>query len=159
MRLARQGLEGVAHALEELPAALATGNHEVRIGIAHAREHFRVAGLDLGIGEALGDAVVAFAEAGIGVDAIAGARGDHLGGPPGAPEVARDEPVEFLRGQARGDGGRLRLTCRGEGAVLVTLDARGAVPLRLAVADDDDTRAQLAGPGFAPAISLSMPPM
>jgi membrane-bound lytic murein transglycosylase F len=152
LALGGEGLEGVAHALVHLAPALAAGHHVVGIGLAHAGEDLRVVHADLPVREPLGEAVVALAKARVRHDRVPGRRRDRLRGAHGAAEVARDEPVEALAGEPPRDGRRLRLAGRGERAVGVSLDAGGEVPLGLAVADDDQPRAQ------ARAI-LSTPPM
>jgi hypothetical protein len=80
--------------------------------------------------------------------------GDRARGVVGAPEIARDEEVEGLSSrESPRDRLGLRTARRGERAVPLPLDALLEVPLRLAVADDDEVRQ-----GFAFSMRVA-PPM
>ncbi|HEX3099048.1 MAG TPA: hypothetical protein VHQ02_15115, partial [Usitatibacter sp.] len=72
----------------------------------------------------------------------------------GAPEIAREQEIEGLSSrQPARDGLGLRAPGRGERAVALALDALLQVPMRLAVADDDEVRQ-----GFAFSMRVA-PPM
>ena len=97
---------------------------------------------------------MALAQPRIEADGESRGGGDRARGVVGAAQVARDEEVEGLSSrQAPGDGFGLRSARRGERAVALPLDALLEVPLRLAVADDDEVRQ-----GFAFSMRVA-PPM
>jgi hypothetical protein len=79
---------------------------------------------------------------------------DGAGGVVGAAEVARNEEIEALSSrEPLRDGFRLRAPRCRERAVALPLDPLLEVPLRLAVADDDEV-----GQGFAFSMRVT-PPM
>jgi hypothetical protein len=138
----------------ERAPALAARNRVVGIDGAVAPEGARVTRADLGVREPLARAEVALAQARIEPDGQPRRGGDGARGIVGAPEVARDEEVEALASrEAPRDRLGLRAAGRGERAVALPLDALLEVPLRLAVADDDEVRQ-----GFAFSMRVA-PPM
>jgi len=153
-RLAGERLEGARDARVERAPALAPGNRVVGIDRAVAAEGAGIALADLVVREPLARAEMALAQPGIEPDGKPRGGGDGARGVVGAPEVARDEEVEGLCArEAPGDRFGLRAAGRGERAVALPLDALLEVPLRLAVADDDEVRQ-----GFAFSIRVA-PPM
>jgi hypothetical protein len=139
----------------ERAAALAAGNREIRIDGAVAAEGARIARADLVVREAFARPEMPLAKPVVEPDVEP--RGDRDGarGVVGAAEIARDQEIEGIASrQAPGDGLRLRAPGCRERAVALPLDALLEVPLRLAVADDDEV-----GQGFAFAGMTEAPPM
>src|ERR1700694_2445681 len=139
----RERLEACDHARVELAAALASGDHVVRIGLAHAVEGARIAPVDFVVPEALAGAEVTLAEAVVQRDLAAARARDGFRGVERSPEVAGDDAVELLAGETLRERLRLRDSFLGERTVLLPLDARLHVPARLAVTHDDE-------PGLSP---------
>jgi hypothetical protein len=139
----------------ERAAGLAAGNRVVRIDGAVAAEGARIARADLVVREAFARPEVALAKPVVEPDVEPRGGGDGARGVVGAAEVARDQEIERIGGrQAPGEGLRLRAPGCRERAVALSLDALLEVPLRLAVADDDEVRQ-----GFAFAGMTDTPPM
>lgn len=139
----------------ERAAGLAAGNRVVRIDGAVAAEGARIARADLVVREAFARPEVPLAQPVVEPDGEPRGGRDGARGVVGAAEVARDQEIERITGgQAPADGFRLRAPGRRERAVALPLDALLEVPLRLAVADDDEVRQ-----GFAFTGMTDTPPM
>ena len=124
----------------ELDQALAAFGRERRIVVPPARCVGGPAGVDLGVGVTLEDAEAALAQAGVGRDRQIDDRGDRLRRVVGAHQVAREDRLEALAGERLGDPRGLPAAARAEAGVELALHAHLGIPLRLAMADGDDSR-------------------
>ncbi len=100
------------------------------------RQHGRVTGGDLGIGQALPGAEADLTQARLDRDRAGMAAGDGPGGDQGALQIAGKNSPDRLTGQALGQGGCLALPNRVERHVVLALEALGGVPIRQPVADE-----------------------
>src|SRR5262245_20151210 len=128
-------------ALAELRAALPARRRIVRVARAELAIGVGTLALELRIGPALELAVVALAQRGVEGDANVQRRGDRRGGLTRALRIARMQRSQALAREPRRELLRLRPTAFRQRAVaVIALHAALAVPLRLAVADQDAPR-------------------
>lgn len=117
-----------------LSSAFAFRDNVIRVAADEAEVVLGIAFLNLGYGQSLKDAEIAFPEARVRGDRVACLLPDGLGRAPGSPEVAGEQRVEVHVREPLGSKLGLAPAARAQVAVQVALLATGHVPERLAMA-------------------------
>src|SRR5262249_24759014 len=130
-----------------LRAALTAGRSVPRVARAELGVGLRMLALELGVRPALEITIAALAQRSVVDDVELQRRGDRRCGRPRAPGVAAMHGGHALAREPLGEQQRLRLAVPGQPAVcVVALDATLAVPLGLAVADQEEPDLSHAAP-------------
>src|SRR5262249_39321993 len=132
-------LERRPDALAKLGTALAAGRRVARVTRAELQVSLGLLALELGVGPALELAVAALAQRSVVHDVEFQRGGDRRRGRAGATGVAAVDCGDTFACEPAREPPRLRLTVLGQAAVgVVALDAAFAVPLSLAVPDQEE---------------------